>query len=64
MGGGPTGEMGNKGGVGDGEGGGCGSYRPCRTVEHLIVLSGSLGVLSLEITSIPLQNVALSEFVF
>lgn len=43
MGGGPKGERGNKGGVGDGEGGGCGSYRPCRTVEHLIVLSGSLG---------------------
>lgn len=41
MGGGPKEERGNKGGVGNGEGGGCGSYRSCRTVEHLIVLSGS-----------------------
>lgn len=61
MGGGPKTERGNKGGVGDGEGGGCGSYRPCRTVEHHVVLFGSLGVLSLEITSIPLQNVTLRD---
>lgn len=61
MGGGPNGERGNKGGADDGEGGGCRSYQPCRTVVHLIVLSWSLGVLSLEITGIPLQNVALSD---
>lgn len=61
MGGGPKGETGNKGGADDGEGGGCGSYQPCRTVVHLIALSSSLGVLSLEITGILLQSVAFSD---
>lgn len=61
MGGGPNEERGNKGGADDGEGGGCRSYQPCRTVVHLIVLFWSLGVLSLEITGIPFQNLALSD---